>query len=115
MGRTTLLLDIEMVQRIEKSEMKPLPQMRSPNISKRNVSPELDLRGKQADAVPSELDRYLNDASLARLTQVRIIHGFGTGTVCQIVRDILSSHPLVESFRYGQKHEGGNGVTIAIL
>jgi DNA mismatch repair protein MutS2 len=115
-GQATLVLNIEMVERIGLSETKPPPQMITvPRTGRRTVSLELDLRGKRADAVAPELDRYLNDASLAHLTQVRIIHGFGTGTVCQIVRDTLSSHPLVESFRPGQKEEGGDGVTIAML
>ncbi len=114
-GQATLVLNIETVQRTGLSEMKPPRMIAMPGIGRRSVSLELDLRGKRADAVAPELDRYLNDASLAHLTQVRIIHGFGTGTVCQIVRDVLSSHPLVESFRPGQKEEGGDGVTIAML
>jgi DNA mismatch repair protein MutS2 len=61
------------------------------------------------------LNKYLDDASLSALTQVRIVHGSGTGTLRQIVRDLLSSHPLVKSFRPGEKDEGGNGVTIVRL
>ena len=76
---------------------------------------ELNLRGKRADEVAPELERYLNDASLASLSQVRIIHGFGTGTVRQIVRDMLASHPLVKSFRPGERGEGGDGVTVVKL
>jgi len=49
------------------------------------------------------------------LTQVRIVHGSGTGTLRQIVRELLSSHPLVKSFRPGDKGEGGNCVTIVRL
>jgi DNA mismatch repair protein MutS2 len=46
---------------------------------------------------------------------VRIVHGSGTGTLRQIVRGLLSSHPLVKSFRPGDNGEGGNGVTIVKL
>jgi len=46
---------------------------------------------------------------------VQIIHGFGTGTVRQIVRDFLIGHTLVRSFRAGNKDEGSNGVTVASL
>ena len=81
----------------------------------RQVSRELDLRGKRADEVSPDLDAYLNDAFLSQMSQVRIIHGFGTGTVRQIVRDMLASHPLVKSFRYGEKAEGGDGVTVVEL
>ena len=76
---------------------------------------ELDLRGKRADEVEVELDAYLNDASLANLPEVRIIHGIGTGVVRQIVRQYLASHPLVNSFRSGKREEGGDGVTIVKL
>ena len=61
------------------------------------------------------LDAYLNDASLASLPRVRIIHGVATGTVRQIVRQFLAAHPLVSSFRSGKREEGGDGVTIAEL
>jgi DNA mismatch repair protein MutS2 len=76
---------------------------------------ELDLRGKRADEVAPELDRYLNDACLANLSEVRIIHGYGTGTVRQIAREMLASHSLVKSFRPGERGEGGDGVTMVKL
>ncbi len=79
------------------------------------VGLELDLRGKRADEVETELDRYLNAASLAGLRQARIIHGLATGTVRQIVRQILSTHPLIKSFRSGGRGEGGEGVTVVEL
>ncbi|MFO7712472.1 MAG: Smr/MutS family protein [Dehalococcoidia bacterium] len=49
------------------------------------------------------------------MTQVRIIHGYGTGTVRQIVRAILASHPLVKSSRPGGQGEGGDGVTVVTM
>ena len=79
------------------------------------MSLELDLRGKRADDISQQLDRYLNDAFLDEFKQVRIIHGFGTGAVRRTVRDFLASHPLVKSFRYGGKGEGGDGVTVVEL
>jgi DNA mismatch repair protein MutS2 len=84
-------------------------------LSKSRVSFELDLRGKRADEVEPVLEDYLNQASLCNLSQVRIIHGVGTGTVRQIVREMLGSHPLVTSFRPGEQGEGGDGVTIVNL
>ncbi len=90
-----------------------------PQVTKRQSrtlhSLELDLRGKRADEVSDLLDRYLNDAFLSGLSQVRIIHGYATGTVRQVVRDMLASHPLVKSFQPGGKGEGGDGVTIVQL
>ncbi len=83
--------------------------------SKNLHSLELDLRGKRADEVSGLLDRYLNDAFLASLSNVRIIHGYATGTVRQIVRELLASHTLVKSFQPGGKDEGGDGVTVVQL
>lgn len=92
---------------------------RSPSVKKRVKArkslTELDLRGKRAEDVEPELDRYLNDALLSGLGEVSIIHGYGTGTVRQIVRETLASHPLVKSYRPGKPGEGSDGVTIARL
>lgn len=90
----------------------PIVQKRQ---SRKLHSLELDLRGKRADEVSGLLDRYLNDAFLSRLSQVRIIHGYATGTVRQIVRETLASHPLVKSYQPGGKDEGGDGVTVVQL
>jgi len=65
--------------------------------------------------IETRLDAYLNEAFLAHLPQVRIIHGIGTGAVRQIVRETLSSHPLLKSFRPGRRGEGGDGVTMVDL
>jgi DNA mismatch repair protein MutS2 len=81
-------------------------------MHKPRVSLELDLRGKRAEEIEPLLDGYLNEASLSGLTRVCIIHGIGTGTVRQIVRESLASHPLVTSFQPGEQGEGGDGVTI---
>jgi DNA mismatch repair protein MutS2 len=85
------------------------------NMHKPRVSLELDLRGKRAEEVEPLLDSYLNEASLSGLSRVRIIHGIGTGTVRQIVREVLASHPLVMSFQPGEQGEGGDGVTIVSM
>ncbi len=73
-----------------------------------------DMRGWRAADVSERLDRYLNDAYLAGMPSVRLIHGKGSGVLRQVVRDILSQHPLVTSFAGGGS-EGGEGVTIATL
>jgi DNA mismatch repair protein MutS2 len=61
------------------------------------------------------LDSFLNDAVMANLTEVRIVHGIGGGTVRSIVRESLAAHPLVANFRCGGQKEGGDGVTIVRL
>lgn len=79
-----------------------------------DVSMTLDLRGYRAHEVGERLDRYLNDAYLAGLHQVRLVHGKGTGALRQVVRDVLQGHPLVASFSSGGS-DGGDGVTVATL
>ncbi len=76
---------------------------------------ELDLRGQRVDQVLPRLDKYLDDAFLADLPFVRIIHGKGTGALRQAVRQQLRDHALVKSQRSGEQGEGGTGVTIAYL
>jgi DNA mismatch repair protein MutS2 len=116
-GQTRMRISIDKVDKVMPSTGKVLPVFKAvkKELSGRVRSYELDLRGKHADEVALELDSYLNDVSLAHYNQVRIIHGFGTGVVRQIVRDILASHPLVKSFRPGGKGEGGDGVTVVEL
>lgn len=80
-----------------------------------DVSMTFDMRGWRAGEVSDRLDRYLNDAYLAGLRQVRLIHGKGTGALRQVVRDVLSSHALVTSFSAAGGRDGGDGVTVANL
>ena len=61
------------------------------------------------------LDKYLDDALLAGLSQVRIIHGKGTGALRVAVTEYLGTHPRVSSLRLGEAGEGGLGVTVASL
>lgn len=81
----------------------------------RSVPLELEIRGWRVTEAEQALDRYLNDAYLAGLPFVRIIHGKGTGTLRRAVREILASHPLVASFEGAPERDGGEGVTIARL
>ncbi len=76
---------------------------------------ELDLRGLRVEEAIPRLDKHLDDAYLAGLPSVRIIHGKGTGALRRAVREQLEEHPLVASHRPGDQHEGGEGVTVAEL
>ncbi len=78
-------------------------------------SNELHLRHLTLDEALPRLDKYLNDAFMAGLYQVRIIHGKGTGTLRQAVRKKLDKHPLVSSYRPAGYGEGGAGVTVVEL
>ena len=80
-----------------------------------SITDEVHLRHLTVDEALLKLDRYLNDAFMAGLYQVRVIHGKGTGTLRQVVREQLARHPLVKSYRPGEYGEGGAGVTIVEL
>jgi DNA mismatch repair protein MutS2 len=79
------------------------------------VAPEVSLRGERYDQARRHLETYLHEAYLADLPSVRIIHGHGTGALQQMVHEFLKEFPLVESFRFGERGEGGRGVTIAVF
>ncbi len=79
------------------------------------VSGEINLHGLTVDEAIFNLDRYLNDAFVAGLFRVRVIHGKGTGTLRQIVSEQLVKHPLVRSYRLAGYGEGEDGVTIVEL
>lgn len=79
------------------------------------ASPEVDLRGMTAAEALMELDRFLDNAVMGRLQEVRIIHGKGTGVVRNAVRDHLKRSSYVRTYRPGRYGEGEDGVTIAEL
>ena len=83
--------------------------------SPRPVAPELLLLGQTTDEARDCVEQYLDDALLAGLESVRLVHGKGTGALRKAVRDLLAGHPLVESFRDGAPSEGGTGATVAAL
>ena len=83
-----------------------------------NIPPainELHLRRLTVDEALLKLDQYLDNAFMTGLYQVRVVHGKGTGTLRQAVREQLAKHPLVKSYRPGNYGEGGAGVTIVEL
>ena len=79
------------------------------------ISPEINLLGKTVDEAIAELDKYLDDASLAHLSSVRIVHGKGTGALRAGIHKYLKRQKHVKSFRLGAFGEGDAGVTIAEL
>ena len=76
------------------------------------VGIEINLLGKTVDEAIAELDKYLDDAYLAHMPSVRIVHGKGTGALRKGVHNYLRRVKYVKSFRLGEFGEGDAGVTI---
>ena len=77
------------------------------------VSGEFDIHGMRAAEAADEVRKYLDNAVLAGLLSVRILHGRGTGTLRQIVHEALQEYPYIANYQYAPFDEGGEGVTVA--
>lgn len=85
---------------------------RAVNLNLRQVSGSLDLRGLDAEEAAYRTDQYLDEAALAGLKEVTIIHGVGTGVLKTRISQLLKKHPHVKKSRPGEYGEGGLGVTM---
>jgi DNA mismatch repair protein MutS2 len=105
--------DVVLLQRTPPVEV----ETKGVRVSIKAESPgiEIDLRGLTVADTLDRLDRYIDEASLASLPWVRIIHGKGTGKLRREVRRYINNHPLVTSYEAARENEGGEGVTIAHL
>lgn len=102
---------------LDKMEVKKQENTRG-IVSRKTEEPtklELDLRGSTIQEAEYEIDRYLDNAIMAGLLQVSIIHGKGTGALRSGVHEYLRNHPQVRSYRIGEHGEGHTGVTIVTL
>jgi len=95
-----------------------LPETTPKTVSPGNLSTfdnpvglELDIRGHTFDEAEWKIEKYLNDAHLAGLASVRIIHGKGTGALRRKVQRFLDRHPLVKHHQLAEPQEGGAGAT----
>jgi DNA mismatch repair protein MutS2 len=80
-----------------------------------DVPAELNLIGLTTAEAEYELDRFVDEAYMASLPQIRIIHGFGTGALKNFVHHFLKNHDLIERFAFAPPNQGGNGATIGQL
>jgi DNA mismatch repair protein MutS2 len=76
---------------------------------------EIDVRGRRAQDIEPEIERYVNDGYMGGLGSLRVIHGLGTGALRKAVREQLKAHPLVSGVAPAAKDQGGEGVTVATL
>lgn len=85
----------------------------SPSVS--SVPLSISLRGQTVDEAIPKLDQYLDEAFVAGLERVTVVHGKGTGALRKAVHDFLKTHPHVRHYRLGEKGEGDTGATIVEL
>ena len=76
---------------------------------------EINLIGRKVDEAVEMADKFLDDAVLAQLSQIRIVHGMGTGALRQAISELLGKHPHVSHFESAPYPEGGRGVTVVTL
>jgi DNA mismatch repair protein MutS2 len=122
MGALRLRVGLEHLRRLggraAAAEHQPgrAPAVVLPSLEERpEVAMQLDMRGWRVEQALEELESYLNDAALAGMSSVRIVHGKGTGALRAAVREHLAHHPLVKSFTSAPPREGGDGVTVVSL
>jgi len=120
-GSAFMTVDTIDLTRKEKSKSSPGVSGKRPISSVKadavqgDFSPEIMLRGMTVDEALEALEKFLDDAVLAGVGQVYIVHGKGTGRLRKNLSNFLKSHRSVESIRIGDWNEGGHGVTIARL
>ena len=108
----------EVVERLELAENVAPPAQKKPNVRLQkaiSATTEIDIRHLRAEEAMRELEKFLDDAVLAGLPNVRIVHGKGEGILRRSTQDLLRHHHGVSRFRDGEPAEGGHGVTIAAL
>ena len=107
------LKDIELNEHAKK-EKEPMSVLKLERGS-RQAKNEIDIRGMTGDEADGIIDDLLNNAAMANLNTVSIIHGKGTGALRAAVHDKLRKHPLVSEYRLGLYGEGETGVTIVTI
>ena len=100
---------------IVKKQVNKFEASRAAQIRTASERPELDIRGMMTDEAIPVLEKYIDNAQMAKLNTVTIIHGKGTGALRAAVHESLKRSRQVKSFRLGRFGEGENGVTIVEL
>ncbi len=120
MGSLRFRVNVDNLERLSKrqaaAEERTPPSVVVPRYEDRpEIAMQLDMRGWRVDDALEELETYLNDAAMAGMSSVRVVHGKGTGALRAAVRERLAHHPLVKSYTSASPQEGGDGVTVVKL
>ena len=104
-------VNISNIKSVSKKEARKIDSTSSFSTD-RAAATEVDLRGLYGDEAVEIVDKFLDDATLAGLQRIDIIHGHGTGALRKRIQEFLQHDPRVKSHRFGERYEGGAGVTI---
>ena len=96
-------------------KVKEKKKRREVSLNLKSVESSVDLRGMDAEEACYRADKYLDEAYMANLGEVTIVHGKGTGILRSAINTMLKKHPHAKSYRLGVYGEGGDGVTIVEL
>jgi DNA mismatch repair protein MutS2 len=108
--------DLDRLSKRQARANEPPPRIATPARSPEEAPElQLDLRGWRVEDALEEVETYLDNAALAGLSFVRLLHGKGTGALRQAIRQRLARNPLVKSFASAAPNDGGDGVTIVTL
>ncbi|MDE6869574.1 MAG: endonuclease MutS2, partial [Clostridia bacterium] len=115
-GILTTTIKLSDCQKIVAEEKKDKVRITvSKEFSNKAFSFEINLIGQRVDEALYNLDNYISEAILHNCSEIRVVHGKGTGILRKAVQDYLKTSPAVESFRIGKYGEGESGVTIVTL
>src|SRR6266568_386276 len=106
------LADLEVIQKAAK---RLPPGVHLSVLSKQLDKNEINLVGRRVDEAVDMVDKFLDDAFLAQMNPIRIVHGTGTGALRHAIAELLSGHPHVDRFEDAPHSEGGRGVTVVRL
>ena len=116
-GALRLWVGFDDLGKIKSENKRNIPKTRNitglTSRAERSVPGEIDIRGMASDEAIIELDKYIDNAVLSGITDIRIIHGKGTGVLRKAVQAHLKHHRSIKSYRLGVFGEGESGVTIA--
>src|SRR5437867_3452941 len=106
------LADLEVIQ---KAAVRLPPGVHLSVLSKQLDKNEINLVGRRVDEAVDMVDKFLDDAFLAQMNPIRIVHGTGTGALRHAIAELLSGHPHVDRFEDAPHSEGGRGVSVVRL
>jgi len=112
------LVEAQPVAKSEKGKLEKLKESSSTHIqlsSEQRGESELNVIGQTTDEAVDSVDKFLDEASLASLSQVRIVHGHGTGALRRAIAELLRGHPHVSRFIAAPQDQGGSGATLVEL